>query len=612
MRARSWALLPFAACVASGCLVLAPLDEPSPSGSGGTAGAGGGRAGTGGAGGTGPDTAGDAGAAGEVTSVGGGSGKGGAPAQGGSAGKGGGGARGGTGATGGGDEPLGGAGAGGSPDGSACSTNDECVRLGASEPYLCRQADHVCVPLKTNDCPLVYGDYRDPNPVYFGSFGLLRDSGPANNVTVWSTRLALDDINAAGGLPVGPDGEARPLVMVVCNSNTDEHPGVIDRGMAHLANEVRVQSILATLRPADLQRAFETHVAKKLFFLSPISLTSTLTDALYPKGELIWNLLGQPSDFAPAYAKLLGHLETYLRNLRALPDPDENPLKVVLVTTTDEFDADLQTFVFPRLRFNGGKTAAQNGDNFLNVELDAANPDITQALSDIIDFAPDIIVSTASDVMTMQGGLIGQIESFWAQTRRPDEERPYFILSPYNAGDLGSVTPIVQGLRMNVDVNAHRHFLGISAASAVDPTLQNEYATRLRKRFGADANVDTGNYFDAVYTLAYAMVASHSTLEGPELAAAMPKLLSGEPFGARPDDIEGTLAWLSDATHTVELSGTLGPPDFDVDTGVRAATPAVFCYDFDGLLSVEEQVLRYDRDADVFTGSYPCIDGFAP
>ena len=612
MRARRGSLLALAALVASGCLVLAPLDEPNPGGTGATAAVGGRGGGGGGGSGAGAVTSGDAGVAGEPGTQGGASGKGGAPTQGGSAGKGGGGARGGKGGSGGSDEPAGAAGDGGTPGDNGCSTNDECVKLGGSEPYQCRHEDGSCVPLKTNDCPLVYGDYRHPNPIYFGSFGLLRDSGPAENVTVWSSRLALDDINAAGGLPVGPDGESRPLVMVVCNSNTDEHPGVIDRGMAHLANEVRVQSILATLRPADLQRAFEAHVAKKLFFLSPISLTSTLTDALYPKGELIWNLLGQPSDFAPAYAKLLGHLEAYLRDLRSLDDPEANPLKVALVTTTDEFDADLQTFVFPRLRFNGNKSAAQNGDHFLNVELDAANPDIEQARSDIIAFAPDIIVSTASDVMTEQGGLIAQIESTWAQTGRPEEERPYFILSPYNAGDTGSLTPVVKGLRAGNDVNAHRHFLGISAASALDPTLQNEYAARLRKAYAMDANVDTGNYFDAVYTLAYAMVAAHAALTGPNLAAAMPSLLAGEPFGARPDDIESALTWLAEPGQTIELSGTLGPPDFDVETGVRAATPAVFCYLFDGSLSVEEQVLRYDREADVFTGSYPCIDGFAP
>jgi hypothetical protein len=611
VRARFGFLPALTVSAASGCLVLAPLDDPSPLGVGGT-GAAGGTAGLGGGSGRGGATSGDAGAGGEPLSAGGGSGTGGAPAKGGGAGKGGSGARGGKGGTGGSDEPPGGAGDGGTPGDNGCSTNDECVKLGGNEPYLCRHEDRTCVPLKTNDCPLAYGDYRHENPIYFGSFGFLRDSSPADNVTVWSSRLAVDDINAAGGLPVAPDGDSRPLVMVVCNSNTDQHPGVIDRGMAHLANEVRVQSILATLRPADLQRAFEAHVAKDLFFLSPISLTSTLTDALYPKGELIWNLLGQPSDFAPAYAKLLAHLEAYLRDLRTLPDPDANPLKVALVTTTDEFDADLQTFVFPRLRFNANKSAAQNGDNFLNVELDAANPDIEQARGDIIDFAPDIIVSTASDVMTEQGGLIGQIEATWAQTHRPTEERPYFILSPYNAGDLGSLSPIVDGLHRNEDVNAHRHFLGISAASALDPTLQNEYATRLRKTYGTEANVDTGNYFDAVYTLAYAMVAAHGPLTGPNLAAAMPRLLAGEPFGTRPDDIDGALAWLADPAGTIELSGTLGPPDFDLETGVRAATPAVFCYQFDGLLSVEEQVLRYDRGADAFTGSYPCIDGFAP
>ena len=600
MRARLGSVSSLVAAVLSGCLVIAPLDEPSPGGTGGTAGkvSGGGSGGTGG-------TSAEAGAGGDQVSSGGASATGGMTARGGTTGKGGGGAV--SGDAGSGDQPAAGTGVGGALGGDECSTNEECVKLGRGEPYFCRQEDHTCVVLNTNDCPLVYGDFSHPNPIYFGSFGLLNDSHPDRNVTVWSSLLALEDINAAGGLPVGENGELRPLVMVVCNSNEDAHPGIIDRGMNHLANDVRVQALLATLRPADLQRSFQAHLAKKVFFLSPISLTSTLTDAIYPKGELIWNLLGQPSDFAPAYAKLLGHLEAYVRKARLLAKG--TPIKVALVTTTDEFDADLQSFVFPALRFNGNKTASQNGDNFLNVELDAQSPDIEKARADIIEFNPDVIVSAAGDVMTQQGGLIGQIEATWAQTFREDE-RPYFILSPYNAGDLNSILPILNGI--DGPAAMAEHFLGITAASAIDPTLQNAYALRLRNENGNDVNVDTGNYFDAVYTLAYAMVAAHADLTGPNIAAAMPSLLEGEPFGTRPEEIEDTLAWLAVPNQTIALSGTLGPPDYDPQTGVRAATPSVFCFSFQGVLNLEDQVLRYDREHDVFTGSYPCIDNFAP
>lgn len=595
MRARLGSLASLVAALLSGCLVIAPLDEPDPGGTGGTT-LGGGSGGRGGNGGT----AGDAGAGGEPLSPGGASAAGGSAARGGSAGKGGGGGV--SGAAGGGEEPTGGTGDGGRSGDHECDTNEECVILGDDEPYLCR--DHQCEPLKTNDCPLVYGDYSHPNPIYFGSFGLLNDANPDRNVTVWSSLLALEDINAAGGLPVGEDGESRPLVMVVCNSNEDQHPGVIKRGMSHLADDVRVQSVLATLRPRDLQQAFEDHIAKKLFFLSPISLTSTMTDSQYPNGDLVWNLLGQPSDFAPAYAKLLEHLETYLRKARSIDD--DTPIKVAVVTTNDEFDADLYQFVYPRLRFNGLSSAKNAMDsNLAVVALDAADPDIQAARKQIIAFNPDIIVSTAGDVMT-QGGLIAQVRMFWASTPRPEGERPYYILSPYNAGDLASLMTFIDSLA------APEEFMGISAASAVDSTLQNAYAARLRKEHGNMVNVDTGNYFDAVYTLAYAMVAAHDSLTGPNIAAAMPRLIEGEPFGARPEEIEGTLAWLAEPDQTIALSGTLGPPDYDPETGVRAATPAVFCFDRPGVLTLEDQVLRYDPETDEFTGTYPCIPNFAP
>jgi hypothetical protein len=583
--------------VVGGCLLVAPVgDLPDPIAAA-AAGGSGGRAGTAGSSNTGDagEMQGGAGAAGAESAAG----KGGSAAPGG---------RGGTSA---GSGNSAGDSSGGTAGRDRCTTNAECVELGASEPYRCRPSDGRCVSLKTNECPLVYGPFKDPNALYFGSFATLSVEQPQVNSTVWAARLALDEINAeGGGLPGGPDGAPRPLVMVVCNNDEAIDADIVTTGAEHLADEVGVSALLATLKPEDLRDAFEAELEDAIFFLSPVVLTSVLADEQYPDQGLIWNLLGQPLDFAPAYAKLLAELEAHLRTERGIPDPEANPLKVALVSSQDPFNAELQTFVYSRLVFNG-KSAPVNRDaqHYLGLTLEPGQPAIQQAANQIIAFAPDVVISTAADAVTQADGIVQLVEEGWAASGVG--QRPYFLLSPDNAGDLELVRDLIEVLKRNFDADSHRRYLGVSAAAASDPTLQNAYATRLRTRF-PDAITDTGNYYDAVYFLAYAMRASELPLSGLHVAAAMPRLLQGQPYGVGPDAIADVYAALAEPAATIALNGTLGPPDFDATSGVRRATPSVFCFEATpSSLTLRVDVLRYDAVLDEFTGTYPCMPNFA-
>ncbi len=64
---------------------------------------------------------------------------------------------------------------------------------------------------------------------------------------------------------------------------------------------------------------------------------------------------------------------------------------------------------------------------------------------------------------------------------------------------------------------------------------------------------------------------------------------------------------------SVALYSTLGAPDFDPTTGVRPATPGIFCFTWnDGIQQSQHwlDVLRYDGS--MFTGNYNCLNGFPP
>ena len=601
-----------------GCIVVAPIEElPEPvafNGSGGK----GGSNGASGTGNTGDGGSGLDGGGGKAANGGTGGASAGTAGKGGGSGAGGGHAGSGTS----GSKSL--AGEGGAGGESECTTNAECVRQGANEPYLCRQSDRRCAQILSNECPLVYGNYNDPNAIFFGAFATLNLALPQRNSVAWAAELAVKDINDAGGIPDGPDGKGRSLVMITCNN--DERAGVeaLDEAARHLVDDLEVKSMLATLKPGDLLRVAEKYKQRKLFYLSPVALTSDLTDPSYKDGGRIWNLLGEPLDFADAYAELLRLVEAHMRVERGWPDAAANPIKVALVTTDDIFNYELSSFVFTRLSWNGQGAGVNNqAGYYLDKTVTVADPKLSDVAQEILDFGPDIIISTAAEEVTQPEGILQLVEQGWDGPGGRGE-RPYWILSPYNAGDLGVVEAWILAASTPpalADETTPRRFIGLSAASADDPTLKNQFVSRLRAAHLGDNPIeDTGNYYDAVYFLSYALYASGNpgTPSGSETAAGMTRLITGDRKDDVPDQIDAIFEKLADAETKISLYTTLGAPDFNPQTGVLRATPTVFCYELAGVeemspfVRLNRDVLRYDRADGKFTGTYPCLDDFLP
>jgi hypothetical protein len=496
----------------------------------------------------------------------------------------------------------------GTGDGSGqCSSNAECVKDNADRPARCRPSDHKCVTLINEACPVAYGDASNPNAVYFGAFATLNPNMPEDNSIIWAHELARAELSGknVGGLP-DSSNTRHPLVMIVCNNAGD----VVGPGLQHLAEDVQVPAIIATLKPDDLRTAFETNQKKHdIFYLSPVSVTSTVVEET--DHGLIWNLLGQPSDMAPTYAELLKLVEKRLRKDRKLLPTDQ--LKVALVTTKDAFDSELGDAVAPLLSFNG-KSATDNLDNYYPVTLDAADPQLEHGAIDIATYRPDVIISTASELFSMDGGLQEQIEDQWGQPAG-NKPRPFYILSPYNAGDLNQIMKRMNDLiEFGAEADPQLRQVGVSIAAARDNTLQNAYALRLKTMF-KKAYADTANYYDAVYYLAYAMYAADpgKELTGSGIAQGMQRLLSGNDVNIGPPPIAATFKALSTAGSSVHLVSTLGPPDFNAETGVRPVDGGVLCFGKMGnSVELHTDVLRYDPDKQALTGTFPCFEQFFP
>jgi len=623
--ARSWrkrsAAFALPVLLASGCLLVAPPEDLPASGTGGSGAHGGG--GSAGstvveAGGSGASMMAGGDAGGESNPEGGSPGSGGSGGaagsgetgasggRGGAGGSAGGGAKGGTGAKGGagGTEPTGGAGEGGAP---GCTTNKECGDYWGG-PARCR-GDGTCVQLGSNECLLVEGNSNDPNALFVGSFVPYGDNPKKGDVFA-AEKLAVDELNDAGGLPGGNGGSGRPLVLVACSNDSSD---AISLGLTHLAEEVQVPGLIAMLQGADLTHALQQEKDRKLFYLNPVaSLQSLTSDAKTTKG-LLWTLLGVPSDYAPAYQLLLSDLEKQVHSERGLMPSD--PIKVVLINTTDAFNDELRLYVFQSLFFNNA-AAANNGSNYKEYTFDPTSFPSDDQLNEMLAFEPDIVISTAGDVMTASAGVLPRLETGWTSTK----PRPFYLLSPYNGtsdaqGVIQSIVTSEVDDTSNPEPNAARRFLGVNAAPALDPSLENGFVTRYNFAFpdlkGTAPNVD--NYYDAVYYLAYSMYAGDS-LTGPGIANGMKRLITGDPFddGNANMAIPKAFTALEASGATISLNSTLGPPDFVATTGVRPVTPGVFCFTYNGSLVLRPNALRYDPTMNEFTGTYPCLDNFPP
>jgi hypothetical protein len=506
------------------------------------------------------------------------------------------------------------AGKGGKSVGGAfgpCETNADCETGSGSEPYMCSQATQRCVKLKTEVCPVAQGKSFDPNAIVFGAFAPLTATNAERNPVVAAHSLALDELSGdlVGGLPDGVGDVRRHLVMVVCYNQDNR----IEEALDHLIGTLRVPAILATLKPGDLRRAYEDYAESDVLFLSPVSVTAPV--AALEDDDKVWNLLGQPSDYAPTYAALLRRTEKYLRARRNLAAAAQ--IKVAVVTTPDAFDAELANKVIPLLSFNQGKSVKQNGDNYLLRSFDSTDGDeIAPTIDEIVEFRPDIIVSAASEVVTQVDGVVDQVEARWG-VLQDDHPLPTFILSPYNAGDLTHLrTYISTSVEATGEETQQERYIGVGTAGPEDNTAQFEYESRLGARFG-NVFADTANYYDATYLLAYAMYGAgiEEPLSGSSIARGMQRLLSGPALTIGPNTILSTFDALRHPDGTAEIQSTLGPPSFDAATGVRQIDGSVYCFNRNGKdVTVTIDSYRFDRSLGELRkserGDPFCIDGF--
>lgn len=500
------------------------------------------------------------------------------------------------------DSSTGGEGGGGGQGPGECTTHGECIDANFGSPYICRSGQ--CLSLtQTPECPVVLGagqdnkNLRNGDPILIGAYSLIDPLSPRLSVPTLNYELAIDEFNEGtrGGLIGGVGGKLRPLVAIVCSGTNSPD---LEASSEHLYAKLRVPAAISSLYTGDLLSTFLAQEATQgAFFMSPLEADSTLTSI--DDNDLLWHILASGQDLAVAFPPLLAQTEGYLA------EPQSELLKVAMVEARTPFLSDMANTVYASLKWNG-KSAVQNekDGHFLRIRTDSsievANPDISRALLDLLAFAPDVIIAISS------AEFVSLLANYEVQ-RDPGLDKPFYLLSPYLFGRTD--------LRREVtDHGLVKHVLGVNFAAADDSSLYDAYLSRL-KRANSDVEFDlegSENFYDATYFALYAIAAaSTGPISGTSIAEGMRRLIDGPvSYDVGPEDIGKLVALLRrDPEAHVSLQGTMGPPDFDIETGARHGKPSIYCISTSDYV---QNAMTYDSDTGTLVGDPPCVPGFAP
>jgi hypothetical protein len=503
---------------------------------------------------------------------------------------------------------------------TGCQSNAQCIdeQGNTFEPWACieQEAEGVrrqreCVKLTTTECPtmLPLGDgelyleiLRTENPL------ILAGNGVIGGTTLLDQRmrnydLALTELDRTNqGLPSG-----RRVVMIGCTSTIDDD-SVLNRQMDHLVNSVKVPGIVAALLAENLQRAFNDYgKAAQTFFMSALESDATL--GALPDDGLMWHVGPGVDVMARAYAPL------FARTLAHLGVAESTDVKVVTVVTDDiRFLSNMVPTIegSPQeygLSFNGTTVAAnRTAIKYLTVGISSdPTSDISGDLDAILALQPNVIISAADGQFVRR--IIPAIESEWPTGGPP---KPFYLLSPFNYRD----SALQAQLQSNSSLQAR--IAGVNGAAAADPDLYDAYVGRYQRAYPENSGSDDlgyENFYDAAYYLLYAAAAAGQNLDnGQSIRAGMNRLLSGAgPYDVGPPDMPNAMSTLLNASATIQLDGTLGPPDWNTINGTRRSYGSVWC--IDSGRNFQSDVLRYQpNDANPtqasLTGTFPCMPDF--
>lgn len=445
---------------------------------------------------------------------------------------------------------------------ASCLTHEECIQANGGRPAICpTPGASRCVNIASDVCDQVEGNYKDPNAIFWG---FLHDkTAPLNNVASLSVgaynqvMLAFQEFSSnlvGAGLPGGPAGARRPLVMVTCDGKGSDSRR--QSAAEHLVGTLNAPLLLTVVD--DTAKLVQQRIGTLADPPLHLSLTSGdfLRQALAGTGNL--EVLFQV--FSPQQKTAVGHglktpdLEASLRGAGLV-----EPTRVAMVVSGNPLYQRAAELYTQTAVFNGLKATA-NGSNFLRV--DYPHPNVTPNIDWVSVVAP--VVAQRPHIVVFEGSgeamrsMIPTLEASWGGAWKPR-----YLVDSGNGPGAGDLVAGNDDLRRRVVVSAQfNNPTDVPRSDAIRAKLAAAYPV---------GNFNTLLVYDAFYGLNYAVVAagppSSGTLRGRDVTRGLQRIKTGQNYWTGPGDMAVAMAALSTG-NTINLQGTWHTITWDLATGV--------------------------------------------
>lgn len=299
-----------------------------------------------------------------------------------------------------------------------------------------------------------------PSEVHIGAIVSLEGPAASYGASIWrGIQVAVDQVNAGGGVDVGGNGTLVPLRVEMRDAKSDPQIGLqvaqelIDMGIPAVIGS---DSSDVTLAIADLFQESE------VVLISP----STSTPALNNKGSYIYR--NYPSDELEAI-----NLANHIYNVAGLHDVD-------IISSQSEFGLGIKRAFIQRFRMLGGRVGIQ-------VSFPAEAPDVSTHVEELLDGDAEAIYVAGYSSETARAAIA---------IRAADIELPLFGTGAILPEELVAAGgDAVEGL--------------VFPTAAFDPDSDvqavREFIQGYRARFGEGFDVYAAHGYDALLILVQAI-----------------------------------------------------------------------------------------------------------
>jgi len=420
-----------------------------------------------------------------------------------------------------------------------------------------------CETLLSDDCNLITGDYTNDSAIIVGSlFSTKGTTAPTNLPRQQSAELAIEQINAAGGVPSGStSANPRPLVMVSCDESTN-----LVRAAGHLVNDLHVPAIVGPNTSQDtLDVSTKVTVPGGTVVMSPTGVASSI--AALTDNDLTWLMVPSDVQRAPLMISQINALESALKDQR-----DVSTIKLGVVFRNDALGIGTRTSLNDLVL--NGKPLSDSLNLGNNVQIDPYNgsdTNETAIVTKYVTFAPDIIVlAGTAEAITK---VMVPLEAAWTAPNRPS----YVLI------DSTKVPELLTAVTNNDDLRSRVRGTGITPGPTAKNTpgeTFNGFVIDYGVRFpGSTATISgMGPSHDAAYAIGLALAATtDEPVSGKSVAKGLRRLAGGTTvLEATGTNVLAAFQKLAAGEQVTEV-GTFTMLDWDQNGAVKGGTLEMWC-----------------------------------